>query len=89
MAALVALTIGGAILVLIPMGLAWAGRKWGENEPHIRAPRQLFTGHDEELEQQSRQRREKAEALKREGRRVETQDDKPRSLRKWGNGWPG
>ncbi len=75
---LAALVLPGGSILAIVYGWRWLQRQRSSDpkiDRYIVPPVQKFAGHDEALAQRTRARREHAEQIKAEGRRLDTRDD--------------
>jgi hypothetical protein len=72
---LLALPCGSLILLGVVAAKRWRDQQADPIEALIAPPVVKFTGHDEALAQRTRARREQADRLKADGRRLDTKDD--------------
>ena len=63
-------------LISAPWLLAWAGRRYGTDPTPMGTTRQTYVGLDDALRQRTVARRERAEAIIRDARQLETRDDR-------------
>lgn len=77
---LVLLLVPGGSIVMAYLALRWLSRQIVRDTLVITPPRQIFIGHDEALERQTRRRREHAAAIKADSLRLETKDDRRSQL---------